>query len=166
LRTKYTTVTLLANNRNVLVIYLNGKVIFFHKSDKTWHEWQVSGPPVLPRCFGKYLVAAKPGSNPAGEEEWRQEDSKRGPATRLMFVMFGYEFSGQLVIYDTDAKKLYSISTNQSDSEVLLIENEVVCYRSATRLYSAPLTKDGVGPGHLLATSELIRDAHWAFLKH
>jgi hypothetical protein len=164
LRTKYATATLLANNRHVLVIYLNGKVIFFHKGDKTWHEWQVSGPPVYPRCFGKYLVAAKPGVNTAGEEEWRQEDSERGPATRS--IMFAHEFSGQLAVYDTDAKKLFSISTNQNDSEVLLIENGIVYYRSATRLYSAQLTKNGVGPGRLLATSELIRDAHWAFIKH
>lgn len=162
---------LTANNQNIFAVSLNGKIVVFRKADKTWLEWRASSelPPVA-RAFGKYLVAAEKraprSGNPAsaGENEWRQQTSVRGPATRT--APYAHQFTGRLLIYDTDTEKEFSISTNQGDSEVLLIEAGIVYYRSATRVYSAPLTKDGVGEGHLLATSELIRDAHWAFIKH
>jgi hypothetical protein len=161
-----------SSNQDVFAMSGDERIVFFRKSDKTWHEWRVSTEhsPAI-RGFGKYLVAAEiraPGPEngaSAGETEWRTPGaSERGPATNA--VGRGHVFPGRLLIYDTDAEKEFSISTNQGDSEVLLIEAGVVYYRSATRLYSAPLTKDGVGQGRLLATSELIRDAHWAFIKH
>jgi hypothetical protein len=160
---------LLSNNQDVFAISLVGKIAFFRKSDKTWHEWRASSErPPTTRGFGKYLVGAEMRSSgaSAGVEEWRPVEpaSERGPDTNE--AAHGGVFPGRLLIYDTDAEKEFSISTNQGDSEVLLIEGGVVYYRSATRLYSAPLTKDGVGQGRLLATSELIRDAHWAFIKH
>jgi len=34
------------------------------------------------------------------------------------------------------------------------------------RLYSAPVTDKGIGVARLVAKDEIIRDAHWAFLKH
>jgi hypothetical protein len=39
--------------------------------DKTWHEWHMPNEvvPILPRCSGKYLLVARPGANPVGEEE-------------------------------------------------------------------------------------------------
>jgi hypothetical protein len=33
------------------------------------------------------------------------------------------------------------------------------------RLYSAAIAANGLGPAKLLATDELIRDAHWAYYK-
>jgi hypothetical protein len=160
---------LLSNNQEVFAISLLGKIAFFRKSDKTWHEWRVSSErPPTTRGFGKYLVGAEMRSSgaSAGVEEWRPVEpaSERGPDTNE--AAHGGVFPGRLLIYDTSSEKEFSISTNQGDSEVLLIEAGVVYYRSATRLYSAPLTKDGLGQGRLLATSELIRDAHWAFIKH
>ena len=55
------------------------------------------------------------------------------------------------------------ITTDQADSEILLIEKGVVYYRVSDRLYSAPITATGIGTASLLATDEAIRDAHWAF---
>jgi hypothetical protein len=169
LREPYASDRLLSNNQDVFAISLGGKIVFFRKSDKTWHEWRVSSErPPTTRAFGKYLVGAEMrySGGSAGTKEWRPPEpvSERGPATNA--VSQGGQFPGRLLIYDTDAEKEFSISTGQGDSEVLLIEGGVVYYRAATRLYSAPLTKEGVGEGHLLATSELIRDAHWAFTKH
>jgi hypothetical protein len=162
---------LLSNNQNVFSVSLGSKIGFFRKSDETWHEWQVPSQfPSLPRGFGRYLVAAEmrlsgpPVPNNAGEPEWRHEDSDRGPRTDA--VPNSDKLTGRLLIYDTTTEKEFSITTNQGDSEVLLIENGTVYYRAATRLYSAPIAKDGIGPAHKLATSELIRDAHWAFIRH
>ena len=158
---------LLSDNQDVFAISLVGKIAFFRKSDKTWHEWRVSSPhSPATRGFGKYLVAAETGGTVnAGENEWRPVEpvSELGPSTNA--VSNGGVFPGRLLIYVTSLEKEFSVSTKQGDSEVLLIEAGFVYYRAATRLYSAPLTKDGVGPARLLATSELIRDAHWAFIK-
>lgn len=68
-------------------------------------------------------------------------------------------------VYDASSEKTYTIVTGQADSEVLLVENGTVYYRSADKLYSAEIGEDGLKPARLLATSELIRDAHWAFTK-
>jgi hypothetical protein len=157
---------LMANNRDVFCISLNGGLVYFRKSDQTWHEWKISSRlPQGVRSFGKYLAGTEVDSaaSSAGRDEWRKVDSKTGPATAIATEF--RPLPGRLLIYDTDSEKEFSIRTGQGDSEVILIQDGVVYYRAATRLYSAPLTKDGVGEGRLLATSELIRDAHWAFIK-
>jgi hypothetical protein len=156
----------MANNRDVFCISLNVGLVYFRKSDQTWHEWKISSrlPPQGVRGFGKYLAGTEVDSgSSAGRDEWRTVDSKTGPATAT--ATEGRSLPGRLLIYDTDSEKEFSIQTGQGDSEVVLIQDGVVYYRAATRLYSAPLSKSGVGEGRLLATSELIRDAHWAFIK-
>lgn len=156
---------LMAANREVFAISLMGKIAFLRKSDNTWHEWRISSrEPQGIRAFGKYLAGMEISfSGPtAGEKEWRTAPSKTGPPTRSVDSR---SFPGRLLIYDTDAEREFSILTNQGDSEVVLIQDGTVYYRAATRLYSAPITKDGIGQSRLLANSELIRDAHWAFTK-
>jgi len=75
-------------------------------------------------------------------------------------------FPGRLYLFDSATERTYTITTNQGDSEILLVENGAVYYRASDRLYRADLTDQGLSPGHLLATSDVIRDAHWAFMKH
>ena len=75
-------------------------------------------------------------------------------------------FPGRLHLYDVTNERVYTIATNQGDSEVLLVENNIVYYRVSDRLYSAPVTEKGIGAARLLASNEAIRDAHWAFIKH
>jgi hypothetical protein len=74
-------------------------------------------------------------------------------------------YPGRLHLYDVDTERTCTISTNQGDSEILLVENGTVYYRAGDRLYSATLTDEGLTPGRLLATSESVRNAHWAFFK-
>jgi len=59
-----------------------------------------------------------------------------------------------------------SITTNQGDSEVLLVDRQTVYYRASDRLYSTDLTPDGFSKPHLLVKAEPVRDAHWAFMEH
>jgi hypothetical protein len=74
-------------------------------------------------------------------------------------------FPGRLYLYDVSTDRAYTIVTNQGDSEVLLVQDGVVYYRASDRLYSATIANKGLSPGRLLLTSEVIRDAHWAFVK-
>jgi hypothetical protein len=49
---------------------------------------------------------------------------------------------------------------------ILLAENRTVFYRVTNRLYSAAIEGTSIGAAKLLATDDLIEDAHWAFIKH
>jgi hypothetical protein len=78
----------------------------------------------------------------------------------------GYVYPGRLFLYDANTERLYTIVTHQGDSEILLVEDGTVYYRASDRLYSAPITNLGLGEPKLLAKSDVVRDAHWAFIKH
>ena len=149
------------------------RTLVLRKSDKTWHrvsvpterfDWQ--------RGFGKYIAIteahAKSTASPesAGRAEWRNTVAKMGPSVSTRLDDANVVFSGRLYLYDIDTERVYTISTNQGDSEVLLVENNVAYYRASDRLYSVPITEKGLGTAQLLATDEAVRDAHWAFIKH
>jgi hypothetical protein len=74
-------------------------------------------------------------------------------------------YTGRLHVYNIDTEQVFTIATNQADSEVLLIEADVVYYRSANRLYAANITESGIGKPRLLANDDVINDAHWAFIR-
>ena len=74
-------------------------------------------------------------------------------------------FPGRLHLYDSDREQVYTIVTNQGDSEVLLLEDGTVYYRASDRLYAAPITEKGIGTARLVAKDYSIRDVHWAFIK-
>ncbi len=155
--------------------YRSYQVLVFRKSDKIWHVLRTPsevGPDL--RGFGRYIaVAEKKEMSPqnpksAGRDKWRKGDRMMGPdlAERMDNPEDGVVYPGKLHIYDVETEKLYSISTNQGDSEVLLVENGLVYYRVLNQLYQAPIANDGIGPARLLATDDAILDAHWAFMKH
>jgi len=102
----------------------------------------------------------------AGSAEWRKDESPTGPSKVEYFGDSLSVYTGRLYLYDISKERFFAIATNQGDSEIVLVENGVVYYRVSDRLYSAPITNSGVGTGKLLAADEVIRDAHWAFIRH
>ena len=165
------------NDSHVFVITLtDGKddfrVLVFRKSDKTWHTLPRVGDryPYV-RGFGRYLAAtevrAKSAQNPrsAGMEKWRAGSDGVRPDLRSSVAEMEQAFPGKLYLYDVDTERFFSITTDQGDSEVLLVENGIVYYRAADRLYFAPIGERGIGPARLLAEDEDVLDAHWAFIK-
>ena len=90
---------------------------------------------------------------------------KFGPETSESFLSSSNVFPGRLHLYNIDNGKTLTIHTNQGDSEILLVEDNVVYYRSSDRLYSVEIKPEGLGESKLLATDDLIRDVHWAFTK-
>jgi hypothetical protein len=178
--------SLLVNNQHVFATtFCEGpcKAVYFRKSDKTWHTLSVPGnqPPSV-RGFGKYLAATelwtRSGLHPAnaGEKDWRAVPEittddfglpsgdilQPGPSPHLG----RFALPGHIYIVDIDSGQQFLIDTKQADSEVLLIEDDVVYYRAADHLYSAKITGKGLEPAQLLAADDAIRDAHWAFRKH
>jgi hypothetical protein len=172
--------SVMVNNPQELVAVVEGsgadkafRVLGFRKRDQTWHL--VPNPSdryPFARSFGHYLAfpeahVKSPGlPESAGRTEWGKKESTHGPSVRDVFQNSELAYPGRLHLYDLDIEKAYMIDTKQGDSEVLLVENNVVYYRASDRLYSVPITEEGLGAARLLATDESIRDAHWAFIKH
>ena len=149
------------------------RLLVFRKGDKTWLRMPDVGESTsYERAFGTYIaavaVARKEATKEvsAGRSEWRTGDSKTGPSMLARFHDSPFVFPGRLYLFDASTERTHTIITNQGDSEILLVENGAVYYRASDRLYRADLTDKGLSPGRLLATSEVIRDAHWAFIKH
>ena len=172
---------IIANNKRVTLLSLidydhpeSFGLLAFRKSDKTWHRLPAMGEGTdEERAFGEFIAVAgalrrAPGVTleSQGKPEWRSADSTTGPSMLALFHSSRFVFPGHLFLYDVSTEHLYTIDTHQGDSEILLVEDRVVYYRASDRLYSATITETGLTPGRLLATSEVIRDAHWAFLKH
>jgi hypothetical protein len=149
------------------------QILVLRKRDKTWHsvsvpterfDWQ--------RGFGKYITITEvrtkgpENTESAGRSEWRKTVSKMGPSIHDRLDDANVVFPDRMYLYDVDTERVYTITTNQGDSEVLLVENGIVYYRASDRLYSAPIGEMSIGKATLLATDDAIRDAHWAFIKH
>jgi hypothetical protein len=148
-------------------------VLVFRKRDGTWHSLPklTESYPFL-RGFDKFIaftetnVKGTQHSESAGRAAWRTAEVGRGPAIAEEFDRTGSVFPGRLHFYDIDTQRVYTIATNQGDSEILLIEDGTVYYRASDCLYSAPIMDTVIGESKVLATDEAIRDAHWAFIKH
>ena len=148
------------------------RVIALRKRDESWHviPLTVTMCPSI-RGFGRYIAmteselptAAHPRS--AGIEEWKKGNREFGPDLNTVAQEGRIILTGKLDIYDIETGKLSKITTNQGDSEVLLVDGGFAYWRVANRLYSAPITDAGIGTPRLLATDESIRDAHYAFMK-
>jgi hypothetical protein len=155
-------------------MYRGYRVLVFRKSDKTWHVLRTPseiGPDL--RGFGRYIAVTEKNqmstknSKSAGREKWRKGQRPTGPelAERMDNPEDHVVYPGKLHIYDVETEKLHPLSTDQADSEMLLVENGLVYYRVLNKLYEAPISDRGIGPSRLLATDDAILDAHWAFMK-
>jgi hypothetical protein len=170
-------VWMLVNNSRVAVFSLfektSGRAVVFRKRDGTWRRLpDVSGQPFWLKGFGDIVAMSEarvksdkyPAS--AGPAGWRKHRSDMGPNIDGRLHDSSEVFPGRLQLYDTERDRVYAITTNQGDSEVLLVDKNVVYYRVSDRLYSTEITVDGLAPARLIATSEVVRDTHWAFIVH
>ncbi len=187
---------IVVNTSQVLVISLlqekMGTPLFYayRKRDESWHRIPVQSDWYHRlRGFENYVAVVEgrlkkniakqkdkgvirmglkdePGDDSAGSEKWRKAPSATGPDIAASFIQAAAVYPGKLHLYDVDSGQLYTIATHQADSEILFVENKIVYYRINDQLYSAPIGEKGIGTASLLATAELIRDAHWAFIKH
>lgn len=154
--------------------YRSYRVLVFRKQDKVWHALRTPseiGPGL--RGFGRYIAVTERNErtpkNPksAGSEKWKKGSRATGPelAERMDDREAGMVYPGKFHIYDVETEKLFPLTTNQADSEILLVENGMVYYRVLNQLFEAPLSAKGIGAARLLATDDVILDVHWAFMK-
>jgi len=125
------------------------------------------------RGFEHYIAIAEAqfrkklpvGERSSGASEWRKNDGPMGPSIEARMKDSEYVFPGRLHLFNAETGQLHTITTNQGDSEILLVESGSVYYRASDRLYKAQITPNGITGARLLAQTDVIRDAHWAFTK-
>ncbi len=153
-------------------------ILIYRKQNRDWKRVRVNDSAgQIVRGFGRYLGIAETRPRKSASDEmpgraaWRTKESKRGPTSDEWFGPLGMPMGGQLLLagvlhlYDSETERMYKIVTNQADSEIILVDNGLVYYRVADRLFSAPIEERKLGAPKLLAAGEDIRDAHWAFMK-
>ncbi|MFQ3579709.1 MAG: hypothetical protein SNJ71_06190 [Bacteroidales bacterium] len=83
---------------------------------------------------------------------------------------FGDYYPGILFLYNVETKKYIEWNTlenekPQGDSEILLVENEIVYYRINDKIYKAPIINgEKLGTPELLVQDPRVPDIHWAFI--
>ena len=102
----------------------------------------------------------------AGSSDWRTESGPSGPSLAESFAASTSVFPGRLHVFDSRTGHSFTLTTNQGDSEILLIADGTVYYRVSDRIYRARLSATGFGPSQLVAQDPVIGDAHWAFATH
>ena len=151
------------------------QIAVFRKRDQTWKliPLRFRGTFPLVRSFGPFVALIE--RSPVDPEKprqkgslankaWRTTPSRLGPGVdRETFLHNTYP--GTLHLYNADTTKTLTITTNEPDSEILLVENGRVLYRVNDSLFEAKLEAEGLGPASLLVQSDVIRDSHWAFTK-
>src|ERR1700683_2596053 len=157
------------NSSQVLVVAVTGsnrttRFLAMRKRDKAWTEIPVQVEQYgLLRGFGSFIAAIEnvakppeprigtaaaaeraavkqPAAESAGRSEWRTQATRTGPSIAESFDDASAIYPGRLDVYNIDTEKLFTITTNQGDSEILLIEENTVYYRVSDRLYKASIT--------------------------
>ena len=178
---------ILVDNPSLIAIGLFEKAAFhrilvYRKGDDTWRRLPipyervlVGGGQATPTPwltgFGAFLALSEAHTKDAqfpdspGKADWRTAAAATGPsiADRLKDDA-EVVFTGRLHLYDVGHDRSYTIATNQGDSEILLVENDVIYYRVGSAVYRTSIAGTELGPSQLLAQSDILRDAHWAFI--
>jgi hypothetical protein len=141
--------------------------------DKDTGEWQtlnLQGGKTYVRTFGgPWLTGAVSGMY-RGTPSPGHNKRKNMPRTTGLYYNWRmrqwkkYE-TGDLFLYNIKTKKKYEINTGNGDSEVLLVDGNAVYYRINDEIYKAPIGKNKVEEGVLLAKDEIVLDIHWAFMR-
>jgi hypothetical protein len=169
---------ILVNNPEVMAVSITDygksgeqRLVVLRKRDKTWLRVPKVSEKFAVRGFGAFLAitaaqtkdARLPES--AGRAEWGAPRTNKGPDVAERMDAFPVAYPGRLHLYDATTGLVRSLTTNQGDSEILLVDGQAIYYRASGRLYSAEFTATGFGEPHLLAKAEEVRDVHWAFMK-
>lgn len=171
-------VLIVANTRQVLVLGLYQKeagyrILALSKATGGWHTIPVATDSYwCVRAFGGFVAIAEARNRQGHEKEfqsagkpgWRTKSTAYGPIIGSIIEGASAAFTGRLHLYDVDHGRLFTITTDQADSEVLLIDGQTVYYRVVDSLYSADVTDKGIQGQRLILKSDVIDDVHWAFM--
>lgn len=103
-----------------------------------------------------------------GSERWIEKNSKYSLSVEKIIerYMKRTEFSGKLAIRNIYDPLLYiEWDTKQTDSEILLIKNDIVYYRKHDEIYKVPIIdKKKLGQHKLVIKNDIVSAIHFMFL--
>ena len=145
----------------VSTLYLN------IKQSGEWREVTFDGDLTGVRSFGPWIVGYvsyfEQKESP-GKDQRRQTQAETGYPFDWKIMDLKMYFPGILFLYDIRTGKKYTIETNQGDSEILLVEEDIVYYRVNDRILKAKIGKESIGEPELVVEGEVVPDIHWAFM--
>ncbi|MCB0490183.1 MAG: hypothetical protein KDC99_16995, partial [Cyclobacteriaceae bacterium] len=158
--------------------------VVFNKQKGEWHRWDVQGSNTSVRGFDNWIAGNIVTSNvmlvfdqqdrliekialnrvSPGKEARRQKGSTTGIPFDFRIDFYDLFYPGILFAHNISTGATINWSTGQGDSEILLVENEMIYYRINDRIYSVPLLHGTeLGESKLLIKDERVPDIHWAF---
>lgn len=188
IKTNYYAGKVLINNEEVLVLYLYEKekqsqwnklkLRVLDKQNNIWSNFTIETSIVNIKSFERWLG----GNSMVKEvykkneddnitfkkEDWIKKKTQYGPLyLSLIDTDESYKFysRGSLYLRNIDSKAIIAWETGQGDSEILLVQDEMVYYRVNDKIYRVPIINgEKLGESELLVQDERVPDIHWAFL--
>lgn len=142
------------------------KLLIADRTKNDWHEWIVPGDASLPALWGNWLalaVSSAQSKQKVSPNTLPKRTSDRERETFAEYWRGDTYFPGTLLLYDLMARKQYSIHTGEGDSEVLLIENRTVYYRTHDKIWRASIGAGSISDQEMLVKADIVPDVHWAF---
>ena len=158
----------------------------YNKNNDTWREIELKGNAPRIMTYGhwlagfvkdqsnwekKFFISDKPSPGNAERnrvytEFYAKYTEDYGVLTFEGSYSHGVYCPGILFLYNTETDKYIEWETQQGDSEILLVEDEIVYYRVFNAIYKAPiLNGEELGESELLVRDdEVVPFIHWAFL--
>lgn len=159
--------------------------LVFNKQTQAWHKWEVEGSRTTVRGFDKWIAGNVAALNmilvfdeqdrlkekiplqrvSPGKDKRRKKGTDTGTPFDLRAEFFESYYPGVLFLHDITTGVTIKWSTNQGDSEILLVEKEMVYYRINDEIFKAPIMNGKqLGKAQLLIKNEMVPDIHWAFM--
>jgi hypothetical protein len=154
------------------------KIWIYKKDIKEWDKLNIAGIPTFYRGFGNWMAGTvterTKGKNNSkvtvekkelpGKEKRNKKLRKTGTPVDYRYDSFEIYSDGQLFLYNVETKKKITINTEQGDSEVLLIDGDILYYRVYDSIYQATIKNGKIENEQIILQDEYVPDIHWAFI--
>ncbi len=188
IKSNYYAGKVLINNEQIQVLYLYEKEHYpiwnklklrvLDKANKTWSYFFIETSIISIKSFDKWIVGNTMVKDAYKNEknnhivfinnDWIKEKTIYGPSYASLFdADESYKFysKGNLFLYNIYSKNTFNIETSSGNSEILLIQDEIIYYRVKNKIYKAPIINgEKLGEPELLVTDPRVPDIHWAFI--
>jgi hypothetical protein len=147
--------------------------IIYNKRKNEWSEFALKGNASSVQAWGNWLAGiVRVGrgwstdfkDNPSPGKEIRDNVYMENSFDERM-LNYGIYCPGILYLFNTDTEKYIEWNTHQGDSEILLVQDEIVYYRVFDEIYKAAIIAgESLGKPELLAKdNQVVPQIHWAF---
>jgi hypothetical protein len=144
----------------------------YNKQKNSWSDVELKGNAPTIMAYGHWLAGSVQDDVDYDAKYFPRKLSP-GKAVRdsvymeCPFEEWGVYRPGILYLFNTDTEKYIEWNTGQGDSEILLVQDEVVYYRVFDEIYKASIEKgEKLGKSELLVKdNQVVPYIHWAFLR-